>query len=71
MGGVSFYDATGLRFHLPAYLSLAVTDFEREDANNVLDSLMFHLTTLRCTSRAGLVHDKENLRVRSLLNTWQ
>src|SRR4051794_3453037 len=44
VGGLSFYDAGGLRFHLPAYLSLAVTDFEREDADNILDSLMFHLT---------------------------
>lgn len=41
---LSFYDATGLRFHLPAYLSLAVTDFERKDAGQVLHSLMFTLT---------------------------
>jgi hypothetical protein len=41
-----FYDATGLRFHLPAYLSLAVTDFDREDAGDVLGSLMFQLTNL-------------------------
>lgn len=44
--GLSFYDATGFRFHLPAYLMLAVTDFERKDADNVLGSLMFHLTHL-------------------------
>ncbi|MEG4146378.1 DUF6714 family protein [Microcoleus sp. Pol12B5] len=44
---LSFYDATGLRFHLPAYLSLAVTDFDlREDAGDVLESLMFLLTNL-------------------------
>jgi hypothetical protein len=41
---LSFYDATGLRFHLPGYLSLAVTDFDREDAGDVLGSLMFTLT---------------------------
>lgn len=42
-----FYDATGLRFHLPVYLSLAVTDFDlREDAGDVLESLMFQLTNL-------------------------
>ena len=40
VGGFSFYDAAGLRFHLPAYLSLAVIDFDREDAELVLDSLM-------------------------------
>jgi hypothetical protein len=44
VGGLSFYDAAGLRFHLPAYLSLAVTDFESDGAGNVLESLMFTLT---------------------------
>jgi hypothetical protein len=44
VGGPCFYDAAGLRFHLPAYLSLAVTDFERPDADRALDSLMFNLT---------------------------
>jgi hypothetical protein len=44
VGGLSFYDAAGLRFHLPAYLSLAVIDFDREDAGLVLESLMFTLT---------------------------
>src|SRR5262245_7669952 len=44
VGGLSFYDAAGLRFHLPAYLSLAVIDFDRVDAGNVLESLLFHLT---------------------------
>ena len=37
VGGLSFYDAVGLRFHLPAYLSLAVIDFDRERAGNVDD----------------------------------
>lgn len=44
VGGLSFYDAAGLRFHLPAYLSLAVIAPDREDTSNVLESLMFHLT---------------------------
>jgi len=46
IGGLSFYDATGLRFHLPAYLSLAVIDFDRPDAGNVFESLMFQLTVM-------------------------
>ena len=46
VGGLTFYDAVGLRFHLPAYLSLAVIDFERDDADLVLESLMFDLTHL-------------------------
>ncbi len=44
VGGPCFYDAAGLRFHLPAYLSLAVTDFERPEADLALESLMFNLT---------------------------
>ncbi len=44
VGGLSFYDAAGLRFHLPAYLSLAVKKFRRKYAPAVLDSLLFHLT---------------------------
>lgn len=44
VGGLSFYDAPGLRFHLPAYLSLAVIDFDRADAGHVLEILMFTLT---------------------------
>ena len=52
VGGLSFYDAVGLRFHLPAYLSLAVTDFDRVDAGNLMESLMFHLTHLNDYSLA-------------------
>lgn len=44
IGELSCYDAKGFRFHLPTYLSLAVVDFDREDAERVLDSLMYHLT---------------------------
>ena len=46
LGGMSFFDAVGLRFHLPAYLSLAVNNDGRENAGNVLQSLLFHLTHL-------------------------
>jgi len=45
MGGLSFYDAAGLRFHLPAYLSVAVSDPYGEDAaGNVVADLLFFLT---------------------------
>lgn len=46
VGGLSFYDADGLRFHLPAYLSLAVTDWEAEANEETLGSLLYHLTSL-------------------------
>jgi len=46
VGGLSFYDAAGLRFHLPAYLSLAVIDWEAEASGEILGSLLYHLTSL-------------------------
>jgi hypothetical protein len=46
VGGLSFYDAAGLRFHLPAYLSLAVIDLDSEDTDDVMGSLMFQLTNI-------------------------
>jgi hypothetical protein len=44
--GLSFYDAIGLRFHLPAYLTLAVTDPNGEDSGPVIAKLLFTLTHL-------------------------
>jgi len=46
VGGLSFYDAVGLRFHLPAYLSLAVIDWEAKASDDVLGCLLYHLTSL-------------------------
>lgn len=45
LGGLSFYDAAGLRFHLPPYLSLVVTDPATEDAQTVAADLLFHLSS--------------------------
>lgn len=41
IGGLSFYDAEGLRFHLPAYLCLMLDSPDEE----VSDSLLFTLTS--------------------------
>lgn len=41
IGGMCFYDAAGLRFHLPAYLSLAVIEPDRPDSGNVVADLIF------------------------------
>jgi hypothetical protein len=43
MGGLTYYDAAGLRFHLPAYLSVVVTDPTTEGAQDVAGDLLFHL----------------------------
>jgi hypothetical protein len=50
IGGLSFYDAAGLRFHLPAYLSLAVKDPDQQ----VVWELHFHLTHLSEYNRQRL-----------------
>lgn len=50
IGGLSFYDAKGLRFHLPAYMCLVVQHPEGE----VADSLIFHLTQLSEYNRTRL-----------------
>lgn len=44
MGGLSFYDAAGLRFYLPAYLSLVVKDPDTVGAQQVAGDLLFHLS---------------------------
>jgi hypothetical protein len=43
-GCLSFYDPAGLRFHLPAYLSLAVTDPDGGDASSVVADLLYAST---------------------------
>ena len=68
-GGLNFYDAAGLRFHLPAYLSLAVIDFERYDAGETLEGLM-HLLTDFCDynlSRFNVLDDAQRHCVRDVL----
>ena len=47
IGGLSFYDAKGLRFHLPAYLCLTINN---PDAD-ISESLIFHLTHLETYNR--------------------
>lgn len=47
IGGLSFYDAKGLRFHLPAYLCLCINQTDTE----VASSLVFQLTHLEAYNR--------------------
>lgn len=47
IGGLSFYDAKGLRFHLPAYMCLCINHPNTEVAN----SLIFQLTHLETYNR--------------------
>ena len=46
IGGPSFYDALGFRFHLPAYLSLAGTHFNDDAAIEAIEFFLDSLTSL-------------------------
>jgi len=50
VGGIHFFDAPGLRFHLPAYLWLAVTDYPAKNWNSC-ESFLFCLTRLEGWNR--------------------
>jgi hypothetical protein len=45
-GGLSFFDAAGMRFHLPACFSRAIQDPEGTRVGDMVESLLFHLTHL-------------------------
>jgi len=47
IGGLSFYDPKGLRFHLPAYLCLTI----HKPHADITESLMFTLTHLEAYNR--------------------
>jgi len=45
-GGMCFFDAEGIRFYLPAYLSVVVMDPEGEqDGGSIIGDLLIHLTS--------------------------
>ena len=68
-GGLSFFDAEGLRFHLPAYLTLAIRRFESDDAENVLEILMYELTVnSQCDrERFSILTNQQKMCVRNVL----
>jgi hypothetical protein len=61
MGGLSFYDAAGLRFYLPAYLSTVVAEPKLGDGTEFYGELLPHLTQF-------VEHNRERF---SLLSTAQ
>lgn len=46
IGGLCFYDAAGLRFHLPAYMTMILKDPVEQSRNDIWGSLEFNLTHL-------------------------
>lgn len=67
--GLSFYDAIGLRFHLPAYLTLAVSDPNCEDSGQVIANLLFTLTHLPEFNRErfAILSDPQRTCIREVL----
>lgn len=70
IGGLPFYDSEGLRFHLPAYLTLAIRDFESDYCADLLENLMFLLTNLSEYNRMRLsiLTPKQRSCVHDVLN---
>ena len=68
-GGLSFFDAEGLRFHLPACFSRILMDPGGIRVGDVVDSLLFHLTHLDDYQRARLsvLDDAQRRCVREML----
>lgn len=52
VGGLCFYDAAGLRFHLPAYLSHVVAN--AEDEGDICQRVLFQLTSIGDERLLGL-----------------
>ncbi len=69
LGGLSFYDAEGLRFHLPAYLMIAL----EPTFADVTASLMFTLTSNSDFNqdRFSILNSEQRQAVRALLEYIQ
>jgi hypothetical protein len=68
-GGLSFLDAVGVRFHLPACLYRAVRDFGEDGIGDMLESLYYLLTALDDYNlgRLAILNDEQRASVRDCL----
>jgi hypothetical protein len=68
-GGLCFFDAAGLRFHLPACLARAVKDHHGEGTAEMEESLRFQLTHLDeyQLDRLAILNDEQRACVRDVL----
>ena len=62
MGGLCFLDAAGVRFHLPACLSLIVIDHSNRETGNMMESLLYRLAEWRQYGNEHLAHLNEPQR---------
>lgn len=73
VGGLSFYDAEGLRFHLPAYLSLAVlwasNRLTGSFNSDIIYSLLYQLTSMGDyqLERFAILNQQQRLCVKEVL----
>jgi hypothetical protein len=67
--GMCFFDAAGFRFHLPAFLSLAVDDRDDDDTRGMVESLLFRLTRIdeHDQERFAILNDAQRACVRDVL----
>jgi len=73
VGGLTFYDAEGLRFHLPAYLSLAVlwasSRLRGSFNSDIFYSLLYQLTSLNDyqLERFAILNEQQRMCVKEVL----
>lgn len=71
IGGLSFYDSVGLRFHLPAYLSLAVIGVDQAYAKLESMGIQCAEEVIDCLAYALTDFSEYNLKRLSILNDAQ
>ncbi len=65
--GMIFFDAEGLRFHLPGFLSVAVTDPGGESTAPFVSELMHHLTHMFKPERLAILSGPQRACIREVL----
>jgi hypothetical protein len=69
VGGPTFFDAVGFRFHLPAYLSLIAARLDSDPVLNIQESLMVNLDPKsdHCKERLAILSPDQRRCVREFL----
>jgi hypothetical protein len=74
VGGLAFYDAEGLRFHLPVYLIRAIDALDRLTRGTFVESeLLFTLTdcTAHTLAKLSILNHAQRTAIRGFLIYWR
>jgi hypothetical protein len=73
VGGMCFFDAPGLRFHLPAYLCMAVNKLGLDVDSFVLETLLFILTngSAYTLENLSILNHAQRAAIREVLVFWR